>query len=102
MSLPLWDSSTNDPILRRGTTNEIDNPSNTKYVAEEIAEGDISCDQASCVYGKEPWMARRTAAEEKMRGGEGGYDTESKNKRRWGKESHMTKNVRKNINTKKH
>ena len=30
------------------------------------------------------WMARRTAAEEKMRGGEGGYDTESKNKRRWG------------------
>ena len=53
MSLPLSDSSKNDAILWRGTTNEIDNPSNTQYVAEEIAEGDISCDQASCVYGKD-------------------------------------------------
>lgn len=85
MSLPLWDSSTNDPILRRGTTNEIDNPGNTKYVAEEIAEGDISCDQASCVYGKEPWMARRTAAEEKMRGGEGGTIRNQKTKGGGGK-----------------
>ena len=61
-------------------------------------------------------VARRTAAEEKktregeggsnrikkQKEGGGGYDMESKHKRRWGKESHMTKNVRKNINTKKH
>ena len=56
MSLPLSDFSKNDAILRQnscGTMNEIDNPSNTQYVAEEIAEGDISCDQASCVYGKD-------------------------------------------------
>ena len=40
---------------------------------------------------------------QKTKGGEGGgYDMESKHKRRWGKESHMTKNVSKNINTKKH
>ena len=49
MSLPLSDSSKNDAIVWLGTTNEIDNPSNTLYVAE----GDISCDQASCVYGKD-------------------------------------------------
>ena len=54
MCLPLSDSSKNDAILWLGTTNEIDNPSNTQYVADEIAEGDISCDQACWDYGKEP------------------------------------------------
>lgn len=45
--------------------NEIDNPSNTQYVADEIEDGDISCDQACWDYGKEPWMCRKTAAEAK-------------------------------------
>ena len=66
MSLPLSDSSKNDAILWLGTTNEIDNPSNTQYVAE----GDISCEVV--VFMVKTWMARRMAPEEKMRGGRGG------------------------------